>query len=49
MHCPNCNGKKGVEIDIHSDGYAKGLFECTACGTVWLEKCDQIVTVKQAA
>lgn len=50
MRCPNCNTNKGIEIDIHSDGYAKGLFECTSCGTLWLEKSDEVITVnKQAA
>lgn len=50
MHCPICNSKKGIEIDIHSDGYAKGLFECNSCGSIWLQKNDEGVTVcKKAA
>jgi uncharacterized Zn finger protein len=50
MECPNCNTKKGIEIDMHSDGYAKDLLECSACGTVWLEKSREIVTIcRQAA
>ena len=50
MHCPNCNNKKGIEIDMHSDGYAKDLLECTSCGTIWFESCGDVVTVcKQAA
>jgi len=49
MQCPKCNNTKGIEIDMHSDGYAKDLLECTACGTVWLEKSDEIITIKQAA
>ena len=50
MQCPNCNNVKGIEIDMHSDGYAKDLLECTACGTVWIERCGEIITeCKQAA
>lgn len=49
MHCPNCNTKKSIEIHIHSDGYAKDLFECTSCGTLWLEKSDEIITVSKHA
>jgi len=48
MQCPKCNSTK-VEIDMHSDGYAKDLLECTTCGTIWLEKMNEIITVKQAA
>ena len=49
MHCPKCNSKKGIEIDMHSDGYAKDLLECTTCGTVWLESCKEIITPCQQA
>jgi hypothetical protein len=35
---------------MHSDGYAKDLLECTACGTLWLERFNEIINVsKQAA
>ena len=37
MHCPKCNSTKGIEIDMHSDGYAKDLLECTACGAIHLD------------
>jgi len=49
MHCPKCNSKQGIEIDMHSDGYAKDLLECTACGTLWLEKLNEIVYQSQQA
>ena len=49
MHCPNCNSKKGVEIAMHSDGYAKDILECTSCGTIWLEKSREIITVARLA
>lgn len=49
MKCPHCDSKKGIEIDMHSDGYAKDLLECTSCGTLWLEKSSQIIAVNQAA
>jgi uncharacterized Zn finger protein len=49
MHCPKCNTTKGIEIDMHSDGYAKDLLECTACGSIWIEKSNEIITVTQQA
>lgn len=50
MKCPHCHSKVGIEIDMHSDGYAKDLLECTSCGTIWLEKATEIISVnKQAA
>jgi hypothetical protein len=47
MKCPNCNNTKGVAIDIHSDGYAKEILECSSCGTVWLASGSEII--KKAA
>jgi len=35
MKCPICNNKKGIEIDMHSDGYAGDVLECASCGTLW--------------
>ncbi|GFO56357.1 hypothetical protein GMSM_33640 [Geomonas sp. Red276] len=49
MRCPNCNSHKNIEIDIHSDGYAKDLFECTSCGVIWVEKSNEVITIKNAA
>ena len=49
MHCPKCNNKNGIEIDMHSDGYAKDILECTSCGTVWLERCGEIINLCQQA
>ena len=49
MHCPKCNSKKGIEIDMHSDGYAKDLLECNTCGTVWVERSSEIITVSRQA
>ena len=43
MICPNCNSKKGIEIDMHSDGYAKDLIECANCEAIWLSVNDEIV------
>jgi transcription elongation factor Elf1 len=36
MNCPICNNTTGIEIDIHSDGYAKDIVECTNCEALWL-------------
>lgn len=49
MNCPHCDNKVGIEIDMHSDGYAKDLLECSSCGTVWLEKSKQIISVSKKA
>jgi uncharacterized Zn finger protein len=38
MKCPNCGGRKAVEIDIHSEGFTavdSPVKECGACGLVW--------------
>lgn len=38
MKCPNCGGRKEVEIDIHSEGFSaeeSPVKECGACGLVW--------------
>ncbi len=38
MECPVCGGKRHVEIDTHSDGYAQNLQECGECGSLWTRK-----------
>ncbi len=38
MKCPNCGGRKAVEIDIHSAGFTaeeSPVKECGDCGLVW--------------
>lgn len=38
MKCPNCGGRKDVEIDIHSEGFTSDeqpVKECGSCGLVW--------------
>ena len=47
MECPICNTRKGIEIDIHSDGYADNLFECSFCGAVWISEFDEITMITQ--
>jgi hypothetical protein len=49
MNCPHCNNTKGIEIDMHSDGYAQDLLECTNCGTLWIEKSNEIISVSRKA
>lgn len=55
MKCPNCGGRKAVEIDIHSEGFTSDelpVKECGDCGLVWRIKVvdDQTVVdiIKQA-
>lgn len=45
MECPICNTRKGIEIDIHSDGYADNLLECACCGAVWISEFGEITMI----
>ncbi|SNB44697.1 hypothetical protein [Geobacter sp. DSM 9736] len=36
MKCPVCCSTTGIGIDMHSDGYADNLLECSDCEAVWL-------------
>ncbi len=47
MKCPICSNSHGIEIDIHSDGYADNLFECTNCEAVWLNVFDEITLLNK--
>lgn len=49
MQCPQCQSTKGIEIDMHSDGYAKDVLECTTCGTIWLEHKSEIIAASKKA
>jgi len=49
MHCPVCNNKRGIEIDMHSDGYAKDILECASCGAIWLERMSEVIMVSRQA
>lgn len=37
MKCPICDNINHNEIDLHSDGYAKNIIECSTCGTIWVD------------
>ncbi|HEX8960635.1 MAG TPA: hypothetical protein VF775_03600 [Geobacteraceae bacterium] len=47
MNCPICNNRTGIEIDMHSDGYARDLIECTNCDALWLVRNDEIVLLNK--
>lgn len=49
MNCPSCSSAKGVEVDMHADGYAPFLMECSECGSLWVAGIEETVMVKQAA
>jgi uncharacterized Zn finger protein len=56
MKCPNCGGRKAVEIDIHSEGFTSDelpVKECGDCGLVWRIKMvdgqPEVDIIKQAA
>lgn len=36
MNCPACGHHDHNEIDLHSDGFAEGMIECSNCGTLWV-------------
>lgn len=37
MKCPICSDHRKIEINIHSEGYADNMLECTKCGAIWIE------------
>lgn len=49
MKCPVCNSTTAIEIDIHADGYAKDLFECTICEALWLSDVKGIALITKRA
>lgn len=48
MKCPACNNCDHNEIDLHSDGYAKDIIECSTCGTLWLDDHGLANIIKQS-
>lgn len=38
MHCPDCQHKSHLELDLHSDGYSQILLECSECGALLTAK-----------
>ncbi len=50
MKCPICSNKTGIEIDMHSDGYANDIMECTRCNALWIVTTNGITLLnKQVA
>jgi hypothetical protein len=47
MNCPICNNSTGIEFDMHSDGYADNLFECTNCEAVWITTMDGTILLNK--
>ena len=43
MMCPVCNSTTSIEIDMHSDGYAKDLMECANCEAIWFADTNEVV------
>lgn len=35
MKCPNCGHTDSIEVDLHSDGFCKELYECNYCESIW--------------
>ena len=49
MKCPICSDSTRIEIDMHSDGYADNLFECTSCEAMWIASLDGIILLDKKA
>jgi transposase-like protein len=47
MKCPICANSNRIEIDIHSDGYADDLFECTNCGALWVTVLEETLLLNK--
>lgn len=47
MKCPICSTSAGIELDMHSDGYADNLFECASCGAIWIVAFDETVLLNK--
>ena len=35
MKCPVCSCYGHNEVNLHSDGFAEGIIECSGCGAIW--------------
>ncbi len=49
MTCPICSNQHHIEIDMHADGYADNLLECSVCGTVWQNEFGEITLINRKA
>lgn len=47
MECPVCKQCDHNELDLHSDGYAKDIIECSECGTIWVDDNGLANIIKQ--
>jgi hypothetical protein len=47
MKCPICSNTTSIEIDMHSDGYARDLIECANCAAIWLNDGGSIVLLNK--
>jgi len=48
MECPVCKSKTRVEIDTHSDGFAKNLQECGNCEALWTTENNRNILIHGA-
>lgn len=47
MKCPICGNGTGIEIDMHSEGYAHDLLECSNCEALWTATIEGIVLLNK--
>jgi len=48
MKCPVCKNSQYVECDLHAEGFAEDIIECSVCGTVWSINHGMTEVVKDA-
>ena len=46
MKCPLCKSSKHVEIDLHSEGFSGGVYECGDCNGIWTVTNDSLKIIK---
>jgi Zn ribbon nucleic-acid-binding protein len=45
MKCPICKCRDHIELDLHADGFAQDLRECSDCGSIWTFSRERLVVV----
>ncbi len=48
MKCPVCKSHNLSEMDLHTDGFAENIIECSICGTLWSVNHGMMEVVRDA-
>lgn len=46
MQCPICQHPEEQQVQLHSEGFHEGIYECHSCGAVWSVNHDLAEIVK---